>query len=45
VQQEACDWTEKKEVELRVSGTESYRRKGGSKMEDGQEEDLDPTWF
>ena len=33
VQQEACDWTGKREAELRVGETERLRREGGSKME------------
>ena len=48
VQQEACDWTGKREVERRVAGTESDSEEGGGevKMEaDGQEEDPDPMWF
>jgi hypothetical protein len=48
VQQEACDWTEKWEVEQRVAGTKSDSEEGGgeAKMEeDGQEEDPDPMWF
>jgi hypothetical protein len=46
VQQEACDWTRKREAELRVADREhNSGERGRSKMADRQEEDLDPTWF
>ena len=48
VQQEACDWTGKREAELRVAERDrvSLRRGGEAKMEaEEHEDDPDPTWF
>ena len=46
MQQEACDWTGKREVELRVAGTDrdSGERRGG-KTEASEQEDLESVWF
>jgi hypothetical protein len=47
VQQEACDWTGKREAALRVAETESISgKRRGAKMEmDKQEGKPDPAWF
>jgi hypothetical protein len=46
VQQEACDWTGKREVELRVARTESHSgEREGSKMEGGRQDDSEPAWL
>ena len=44
-QWEACDWTGKREAELRVAETESWRVKKSLDGGDGQEEDPDTVWF
>ena len=48
VQQEACDWTGKREADLRVAERDrvSLRRGGEAKMEtDRQKEDPDRAWL
>jgi hypothetical protein len=44
VQQEVCDWTGKRETELRVAGTESNSGERGSKMDMVGQEDSDSLW-
>jgi hypothetical protein len=44
VQQEAYDWTGKREAQLRVAETESISREKEEMDADGQEEDLELVW-
>jgi hypothetical protein len=46
-QQETCDWTGKREAELKVAKTESVsgEREKTKMKEDGQEEEPEPTWL
>ena len=46
VQQEACDWTDKREVEQRVADTESdLGERGGNKMEVTEPDHSDSVWL
>jgi hypothetical protein len=45
VQQEACDWTGKREVELQVVETGTEEREKGERKMGREEEDSDFTWL
>jgi hypothetical protein len=45
-QEEACDWTGKREAELRVAETERVSGREETKMEaNEQEEEAEPSWL